>query len=1245
MTPSRRIAFTILLCVVAAVTALAAIPAQASDFAFSGWQMGDAGGVVNLPAPLPTLYDPSVFDHMPARTGSWYPCPSVTQINWYTSSDCAAYVQAYYKYFRTSLYVSGAMAGQTIYVRADGHIDDVVNVVVNGTDTGRYLYGHAPAASAQADITPHVNFGGLNEILFRFADTAAVNRGITQVSFRTGSDAAADYDPTVGTWPPIAQLAAGTPTGVGVSGGYAYVAAQSAMTVIDVSTPSQPRQVAYCDTFGDAHDIAVAAGYAYIADGEAGLAVVDLSDPAHPLQVGHCGTPRWAYGVAFSDNFAYLADYWDGSLRVIDVSDPANPVEVGHCETPDLTCDVTVANGYAYVANAGSVRVIDVHDPANPVEVGYWNSHDWAGDVAVSDSYAYVADRRGQLRVLDVSDPTHPVEVGYSDTRGWAASVVLEGTRAYVTDGNGLQLLDLSDPTHPVEVGYVATPGSANAAVVSGSYAYVADSWGGLRVVDVSNPANSVEVGCEDTLGRAPGLSVSGGYVYLASDVPGLRVLDVSNPAIPAQVARTSWDPEWAKDVVIRSGYAYVAVYGIGLVVMDVSDPTHPVQVGACYAPQYDMPPHIAVAGSYAYLATRNDVVQPGTGSLWVVDVSDPAHPVEVGRWVAPTRAWDVAVWGGYAYVTPTLGTDLWVVDVSDPANPIQVGSWTAPGYISGVTASGGYVYVGGEGGVHVLDISNPASPVEVAHWSTPGAASRVALAAGYAYVADWYAGLRILDISDPAHPVEVAYWDTPGSPSGVVVSDGYVYLADNLWGLLVFPEYRKVVSASHMSACPGSTIRVPISLNAAEGVAAAQIDLRYDATILTALSVEKGGLVGGDSHWQLYSQISAGRTQALLYNDEATALGRGGGALVNIVFQVNPLAAPGSSTVLELRKAILADAMGNALSSQGQDGSVTVIPVHHFVFDSIVSPQGGDLTHPLPFEVRVEARDASNALVSTYNGTADLTSSVGTAAPATIAFTNGVGQVEVTILADLDPDCTLTVTDASVPASGTSNVFALRGKGDPTSDGAVNVLDVMRTVNIVLSNPIPQPPRYEFQYWAADMNDDGAVNVQDIILIINKIFDVTPLSQGKLMAMAAAAQPSGQPVVVGASWGTSASGNPVLAITLDNAAGVAGAQIDVAYNAKRVRDVVARGGGLIAAASDWNVFANKLGGVVRVLAFSGSAQALAGGAGAVVELEFLATGKGNLADIAAVTLTDAAGNAIPVQIGPAKPGAGKGRK
>jgi hypothetical protein len=235
-----------------------------------------------------------------------------------------------------------------------------------------------------------------------------------------------------------------------------------------------------------------------------------------------------------------------------------------------------------------------------------------------------------------------------------------------------------------------------------------------------------------------------------------------------------------------------------------------------------------------------------------------------------------------------------------------------------------------------------------------------------------------------------------------------------------------------------------------------------------------------------------------------------------------------------------------------------------------------------------------------------------------------------------------ITATDPLIGAAGQSNPFNVTVKGSVNGDQVVNVLDVMKTVNIILGYITPPG----WQYWAADLNNDGEVNVQDIILIINKIFSASGASGSSLGAASAlaasSAQASAEPVVVDAEWGKSPAGNPVMTITLSNAAGVAGAQVDVTYDTKRAKGVTARAGALIASDSDWSIYANDKSGKVRALAFSGSAQGLTAGKGSIVELEFAATAKGNLADIAAVTLTDGSGRAIPTRIA----GAGKsGRK
>ena len=56
--------------------------------------------------------------------------------------------------------------------------------------------------------------------------------------------------------------------------------------------------------------------------------------------------------------------------------------------------------------------------------------------------------------------------------------------------------------------------------------------------------------------------------------------------------------------------------------------------------------------------------------------------------------------------------------------------------------------------------------------------------------------------------------------------------------------------------------------------------------------------------------------------------------------------------------------------------------------------------------------------------------------------------------------------------------------KGDVNEDGAINIIDVLGVVNIVLGVLSPTPT----QEWAADFNEDGTVNIIDAILLVNYI-------------------------------------------------------------------------------------------------------------------------------------------------------------
>ncbi len=56
---------------------------------------------------------------------------------------------------------------------------------------------------------------------------------------------------------------------------------------------------------------------------------------------------------------------------------------------------------------------------------------------------------------------------------------------------------------------------------------------------------------------------------------------------------------------------------------------------------------------------------------------------------------------------------------------------------------------------------------------------------------------------------------------------------------------------------------------------------------------------------------------------------------------------------------------------------------------------------------------------------------------------------------------------------------------GDVNIDGEINILDIVRTVNIILEIG-PDPT--ESELWAADLNADGEINILDIVGIVNLI-------------------------------------------------------------------------------------------------------------------------------------------------------------
>ena len=114
----------------------------------------------------------------------------------------------------------------------------------------------------------------------------------------------------------------------------------------------------------------------------------------------------------------------------------------------------------------------------------------------------------------------------------------------------------------------------------------------------------------------------------------------------------------------------------------------------------------------------------------------------------------------------------------------------------------------------------------------------------------------------------------------------------------------------------------------------------------------------------------------------------------------------------------------------------VVAATLHHFSFTPIASPQ----TVGVPFSVSISARDAVGNLLTSYNGTVQLSDSLGTIAPTTSgSFVDGVWAGTVTI-GQASSNVVVNASDGSI--SGNSDSFAVVAETTPPTVNSVSPAD-----------------------------------------------------------------------------------------------------------------------------------------------------------------------------------------------------------
>ncbi len=235
----------------------------------------------------------------------------------------------------------------------------------------------------------------------------------------------------------------------------------------------------------------------------------------------------------------------------------------------------------------------------------------------------------------------------------------------------------------------------------------------------------------------------------------------------------TNW-----REITVIGHYAYV--------VTDVSDTGHGMQViDLSY-----LPDSVHLVTTYAETFTKGHIIQKDidsedpyvyingtstTQGVHILDVSNPAFPIEVGLYVPGYYIHDCHVRGNLLFAAAFHMGQMDIVDISDKTNPTLItvlhygGSNT---HSSSLSEDGKYLFIADEKNgnpARIWNIEDLQNPFEVAQYSANLAAlvHNPYILGDFCHIAHNTEGFRVLDIADPTLPVEVGFYDTYLGPSG----------------------------------------------------------------------------------------------------------------------------------------------------------------------------------------------------------------------------------------------------------------------------------------------------------------------------------------------------------------------------------------------------------------------------------------------------------------------------------------------
>lgn len=334
-------------------------------------------------------------------------------------------------------------------------------------------------------------------------------------------------------------------------------------------------------------------------------------------------------------NLLYILNSYQG-LYICDAQDPDHPVIAGHVFLPGTPFEMYVKNGMAYVLAS---------KPNGCIPVGQ--------SLVPQDN----TERQSMVYAVSVSDPTQPVVMDTMDFKGWFSDSRIVGSILYtVTNYYG----------YSTEKGYVGQTLVCSVDLTND---------GALTLVDSLDLADEVQyIHVTDQAMFA--MSDMG---YYASGESTLNYIDISD-AGGKMKERGSIDVKGQVRDKFKldyyDGFLRVCTYLDStrtsmLNTVDVSDPDNMIIRGSLLIDKGETLFATRFDGGRAYVVTFLQV-----DPLWVIDLSDQAHPVVASKLEVPGWSTHIESRGNVLVALGVDNSDGWNVSVSlfnveNPESPL----------------------------------------------------------------------------------------------------------------------------------------------------------------------------------------------------------------------------------------------------------------------------------------------------------------------------------------------------------------------------------------------------------------------------------------------------------------------------------------------------------------------------------------------------------------------------------------------